>query len=104
MSFKLEDPQFSGQTKERLSSRPAARLVSTTIKDAFTLWLNSHVADGEIIAKLAMDNAVKRQKARRKVARRRVTKGPALPGKLADCASTDLEQTETSQVERSEEH
>lgn len=99
LSVKLEDPQFSGQTKERLSSRPAARLVSTTIKDAFTLWLNSHVADGEIIAKLAMDNAVKRQKARRKVARRRVTKGPALPGKLADCASTDLEETEIFLVE-----
>jgi len=99
LSIKLEDPQFSGQTKERLSSRSAASFVSGVVKDAFALWLNKHVDDGEAIAKLAIDNALKRQKARKKVARRKVTAGPALPGKLADCASTDLEETELFLVE-----
>ena len=99
LSIKLGDPQFSGQTKERLSSRAAASFVSGVVKDAFALWLNKHVADGEAIAKLAIDNALKRQKARKQVARRKVTAGPALPGKLADCASTDLEETELFLVE-----
>ncbi len=99
LSIKLADPQFSGQTKERLSSRAAASFVSGVVKDAFALWLNKHVADGEAIARLAIDNALKRQKARKKVARRKVTAGPALPGKLADCASTDLEETELFLVE-----
>ena len=99
LSIKLADPQFSGQTKERLSSRAAASFVSGVVKDAFALWLNKHVADGEAIAKLAIDNALKRQKARKQVARRKVTTGPALPGKLADCASTDLEETELFLVE-----
>ncbi len=99
LSVKLADPQFSGQTKERLSSRAAASFVSGVVKDAFALWLNKHVADGETIAKLAIDNALKRQRARKKVARRKVTAGPALPGKLADCASSDLEETELFLVE-----
>jgi len=99
LSIKLADPQFSGQTKERLSSRSAASFVSGVVKDAFTLWLNKNVNEGEAIAKLAIDNALKRQKARKKVARRKVTAGPALPGKLADCASTDLEETELFLVE-----
>ncbi|MGY6555645.1 MAG: DNA topoisomerase IV subunit B [Wenzhouxiangella sp.] len=99
LSIKLADPQFSGQTKERLSSRAAASFVSGVVKDAFALWLNKHVTDGEAIAKLAIDNALKRQKARKQVARRKVTAGPALPGKLADCASTDLEETELFLVE-----
>jgi topoisomerase IV subunit B len=99
LSIKLADPQFSGQTKERLSSRAAASFVSGVVKDAFALWLNKHVADGEAIARLAIDNALKRQKARKQVARRKVTAGPALPGKLADCASTDLEETELFLVE-----
>jgi topoisomerase-4 subunit B len=99
LSIKLEDPQFSGQTKERLSSRSAASFVSGVVKDAFSLWLNKHVGDGEAIAKLAIDNALKRQKSRKKVARRKVSQGPALPGKLADCASTDLEETELFLVE-----
>ncbi len=99
LSIKLADPQFSGQTKERLSSRAAASFVSGVVKDAFTLWLNKHVNDGEAIARLAIDNALKRQKARKQVARRKVTAGPALPGKLADCASTDLEETELFLVE-----
>jgi topoisomerase-4 subunit B len=99
LSIKLADPQFSGQTKERLSSRSAASFVSGVVKDAFALWLNSHVTDGEAIAKLAIDSALKRQKSRKQVARRKVTTGPALPGKLADCASTDLEETELFLVE-----
>ena len=99
LSVKLADPQFAGQTKERLSSRSAASFVSGVVKDAFALWLNKHVADGEAIARLAIDNALKRQKARKQVARRKVTTGPALPGKLADCASTDLEETELFLVE-----
>lgn len=99
LSVKLADPQFSGQTKERLSSRAAASFVSGVVKDAFALWLNKHVADGEAIAKLAIEHALKRQKANKQVARRKVTQGPALPGKLADCASTDLEQTELFLVE-----
>ncbi len=99
LSIKLADPQFSGQTKERLSSRAAASFVAGVVKDAFALWLNKHVAEGEAIAKLAIDNALKRQKSRKAVARRKVTAGPALPGKLADCASTDLEETELFLVE-----
>ncbi len=99
LSIKLVDPQFAGQTKERLSSRAAASFVSGVVKDAFALWLNKHVADGEAIAKLAIDSALRRQKARKQVARRKVTAGPALPGKLADCASTDLEETELFLVE-----
>ncbi len=99
LSIKLADPQFSGQTKERLSSRAAASFVSGVVKDAFALWLNKHVAEGEAIARLAIDNALKRQKASKQVARRKVTSGPALPGKLADCSSTDLEETELFLVE-----
>lgn len=99
LSIKLEDPQFSGQTKERLSSRAAASFVSGVVKDAFALWLNKHVEEGEAIAKLAIEHAMKRQKAQKQVARRKVTQGPALPGKLADCASTDLEHTELFLVE-----
>jgi topoisomerase-4 subunit B len=99
LSVKLREPQFSGQTKERLSSREASSFVSGLVKDAFSLWLNRNTADGEAIAKLAIDNALKRSKQRKKVARRKVASGPALPGKLADCASTDLDETELFLVE-----
>ncbi|MFW5926961.1 MAG: DNA topoisomerase IV subunit B, partial [Wenzhouxiangella sp.] len=99
LSIKLSDPQFSGQTKERLSSRAAASFVSGVVKDAFALWLNKHVPEGEAIARIAIDNALKRQKAKKKIARRKITQGPALPGKLADCAATDLEETELFLVE-----
>ncbi len=99
LSIKLADPQFSGQTKERLSSRAAASFVAGVVKDAFALWLNKHITDGEAIARLAIDNALKRQKSRKQVTRRKVTAGPALPGKLADCSSTDLEETELFLVE-----
>ena len=99
LSVKLKDPQFSGQTKERLSSRACASFVSGVIKDAFTLWLNQNVADGEAIAQLALANAQKRMKSAKKVVRKKVTQGPALPGKLADCTSQDLAQTELFLVE-----
>ncbi|MBY6203665.1 DNA topoisomerase IV subunit B [Halomonas denitrificans] len=99
LSVKLREPQFSGQTKERLSSREATSFVSGLVKDAFSLWLNRNTTDGEAIARLAIEHALKRNKARKQVARRKVTAGPALPGKLADCASTDLEETELFLVE-----
>ncbi len=99
LSVKLADPQFSGQTKERLSSRECAAFVSGVVKDAFSLWLNQHVEAGEAIAALAIDNAQKRLRAGRKVVRKKVTSGPALPGKLADCASQDSSQTELFLVE-----
>jgi len=99
LSIKLREPQFSGQTKERLSSREASSFVSGLVKDAFSLWLNKNTADGEAIARMAIDNALKRSKQRKQVARRKVVSGPALPGKLADCASTDLEETELFLVE-----
>jgi topoisomerase-4 subunit B len=99
LSVKLADPQFSGQTKERLSSRACAAFVSGIIKDAFSLWLNQHVSDGQAIAQLAIDNAQSRMKSARKVVRKKVTQGPALPGKLADCTSQDLALTELFMVE-----
>ena len=99
LSVKLADPQFSGQTKERLSSRECAAFVSGVIKDAFSLWLNQHTEAGEAIATLAIDNAQQRLRAGKKVVRKKVTTGPALPGKLADCSSQDLECTELFLVE-----
>jgi topoisomerase-4 subunit B len=99
LSLRMTDPQFSGQTKERLSSRSAASFVSGVAKDAFSLWLNEHVADGQEIARLAIENAQKRMKKSRKIARKKVTQGPALPGKLADCSSEDLSVTELFLVE-----
>ena len=99
LSVKLADPQFSGQTKERLSSRECAAFVSGVVKDAFSLWLNQHTEAGEQIAELAIQNAQNRQRAGKKVVRKKVTSGPALPGKLADCASNDLQRSELFLVE-----
>jgi len=99
LSVKLAAPQFSGQTKERLSSRGCATFVSAIIKDAFSLWLNQNVNDGEAIAQLAIASAQRRMKSARKVVRKKVTQGPALPGKLADCSSQDLAHTELFLVE-----
>jgi topoisomerase-4 subunit B len=99
LSVKLADPQFSGQTKERLSSRECAAFVSGVVKDAFGLWLNHHTEMGEKIAWLAIENAQSRQRAGKKVVRKKVTTGPALPGKLADCTSTDSERCELFLVE-----
>ncbi len=99
LSAKLTEPQFSGQTKERLSSRQCASFVSGVVKDAFTLWLNQHVADGERLAEMAIENARKRLKAGKKIERKKITAGPALPGKLADCISQDGRQSELFLVE-----
>ncbi len=99
ISVKLMDPQFSGQTKERLSSRECASFVGGVVKDAFSLWLNQHTAIGEQLAQLAISNAQKRLKAAQTVLRKKVTAGPALPGKLTDCVSQDLRNTELFLVE-----
>ena len=99
LSVKLQDPQFSGQTKERLSSRECAAFVSGVVKDSFSLWLNQHVQLGEQLAELVINNAQKRVRSSKKVARKRVTGGPALPGKLADCSSQDITRTELFLVE-----
>ena len=99
LSLRMTDPQFSGQTKERLSSREAAGFVAGAIKDSFSLWLNHHTADAETIAQLAISNAIARQRAGKKVQRKKLTSGPALPGKLADCVAQDLELTELFLVE-----
>ncbi|TXK65967.1 DNA topoisomerase IV subunit B [Alkalisalibacterium limincola] len=99
LSLKMTDPQFSGQTKERLSSRQAAGVVEGVAHDAFSLWLNQHVELGEKIAQLAIDRAAARLKTEKQVVRKKVTQGPALPGKLADCISQDLSRTELFLVE-----
>ncbi|MGI4838810.1 MAG: DNA topoisomerase IV subunit B [Janthinobacterium lividum] len=99
LSTKMQDAQFSGQTKERLSSREAAAFVSGVVKDAFSLWLNAHPELGLQLAELAISNAGRRLKASKKVERKRITQGPALPGKLADCAGQDLARTELFLVE-----
>ena len=99
LSFKMQDPQFAGQTKERLSSREAAGFVSGVVKDAFSLWLNQHPAVGEAIANLAISAANSRLRAAKKIVRKKVTQGPTLPGKLADCMAQDLARTELFLVE-----
>ncbi|KFI22043.1 DNA topoisomerase IV subunit B [Nitrosococcus oceani] len=99
LSVKLLDPQFSGQTKERLSSRECASFVSGVVKDSFSLWLNQHVVTGEAIAELAIGNAQRRLRQAKKVVRKRIQAGPALPGKLADCTSQEVSLTELFLVE-----
>ena len=99
LSVKLLDPQFVGQTKEKLSSREAVSLVSAAVKDAFSLWLNQHVEQGRKIAELVLAAARSRQRSAQKVARKKEVSGPALPGKLTECLSTSLEQTELFIVE-----
>ena len=99
LSVKMQDPQFSGQTKERLSSRECAVFVAGVVKDTLSLWLNQHPETGERIAQLALANAQKRLRASRKVVRKQVTSGPALPGKLTDCTAQDLTRTELFLVE-----
>jgi topoisomerase IV subunit B len=99
LSVRMKEPQFTGQTKERLSSREAAAFVSGVAKDAFALWLNQHTADAERIARLAIDSAQARLRSGKQIKRKTVTAGPALPGKLADCTSQDLSLTELFLVE-----
>lgn len=99
LSVKIQEPQFSGQTKERLSSRHCAPFVTGVLKDAFSLWLNQHVVDGERLAEIVIQQAQKRLNQAKKVARKKVTSGPALPGKLADCTSQDPAESELFLVE-----
>ncbi|WP_017222812.1 DNA topoisomerase IV subunit B [Moritella dasanensis] len=99
LSVKMQDPQFAGQTKERLSSRQCAAFVSGVVKDSFSLWLNSHTDLAELLADLCINNAQKRLKASKKVARKRITSGPALPGKLTDCSGQDPMRSELFLVE-----
>lgn len=99
LSVKLLDPQFSGQTKERLTSRQCAAFVSGVVKDAFSLWLNQNVSEGEAIAQLAINNAQRRLRTSKQVERKKITSGPALPGKLADCTLQDIKRSELFLVE-----
>jgi len=99
LSVKLEDPQFSGQTKEKLSSRESTAFVAGVIKDSFSLWLNQHPETGDLIAQQAIQKAQKRIKETKKVVRKKIVSGPSLPGKLADCTSQDPEICEIFLVE-----
>jgi len=99
LSVKLENPQFSGQTKERLASRTCTSFVSGVVRDSLSLWLNQHIEIGEKIAELIITRAQKRLRASRKVVRKKATSGPTLPGKLADCSSQDSQHTELFLVE-----
>lgn len=99
LSVKMQDPQFAGQTKERLSSRQCSAFVSGVVKDAFSLWLNEHVDFAEALAEMCISNAQKRMRSRAKVVRKKVTSGPALPGKLTDCSSDDPMRGELFLVE-----
>ncbi|MDG2018061.1 MAG: DNA topoisomerase IV subunit B [Porticoccaceae bacterium] len=99
LSSKMADPQFSGQTKDRLSSREVAAFIAGVVKDAFSLWLNQHTEESEKLAELCILHAQRRMRASKKVVRKKVTQGPALPGKLADCSSDEPERCEIFLVE-----
>jgi topoisomerase-4 subunit B len=99
LSAKLQDPQFSGQTKERLSSRECVAFISGVARDAFGLWLNQHTEEAAKLAELAISNAQVRLRKSKVVARKKVTTGPALPGKLADCSGQDVTRSELFLVE-----
>ncbi|MEO8382238.1 MAG: DNA topoisomerase IV subunit B [Acidobacteriota bacterium] len=99
LSVRMTNPQFTGQTKDRLSSREASAFVSGVTQDAFSIWLNNHVADAEKIAHVVIDQATTRLKQSKKIERKKLTSGPALPGKLADCTAQDLNRTELFLVE-----
>jgi len=99
LSVKLLDPQFSGQTKERLSSRECAAFVTGVVKDSFSLWLNQHIPMANALAEFVIENAEKRLRSGKLIARKKITQGPALPGKLADCSLQDLSRSELFLVE-----
>ncbi|UDG81072.1 DNA topoisomerase 4 subunit B [Candidatus Hartigia pinicola] len=99
LSVKMQNPQFSGQTKERLSSRQSSTLISGIMKNSFNLWLNQNIQTAEQLANIVISSAQRRMRAGKKVVRKKLTSGPALPGKLADCSSQDLTMTELFLVE-----
>ncbi|AEW77865.1 DNA topoisomerase IV subunit B [Aggregatibacter actinomycetemcomitans] len=99
LSLKMQDPQFAGQTKERLSSRQSAVFIGGVVKDAFSLWLNQNIQQAELLADMAISSAQRRLRAAKKVVRKKLVSGPALPGKLADCSSQDINFTELFLVE-----
>jgi topoisomerase-4 subunit B len=99
LSVKMQEPQFAGQTKERLSSRQCAAFVTGVVKDSFSLWLNEHTEIAENLAEFCISNAQRRLRASKKIIRKKITQGPALPGKLTDCGSQDLSRTELFLVE-----
>ncbi len=99
LSLKMQEPQFAGQTKERLSSRQASSFVTGVVKDSFSLWLNEHTDIAQQLAEFCINNAQKRLRAEKKIVRKKVTAGPALPGKLADCSAQDVSRTELFLVE-----
>jgi len=99
LSLRMSEPQFTGQTKDRLASRDASAFVSGVTQDAFSIWLNNNVAEAERVAQVAIAAAMTRLRQGKKVERKKLTSGPALPGKLADCTSTDLAETELFLVE-----
>mgnify|MGYP006174319751 FL=1 len=99
LSAKVLDPQFQGQTKERLNSRDALRLVSTYVKPSLELWLSQHVEYGKKLADLVIKQAQARQRAGQKVEKRRGSGVAVLPGKLTDCESKDILHNEVFLVE-----
>lgn len=99
LSVKIQDPQFAGQTKERLSSRQCSAFVSGVVKDSFSLWLNQHIEQAELLVSMALSNAQKRLKSSKQVTRKKITQGPALPGKLSDCISQQCDECELFLVE-----
>jgi topoisomerase IV subunit B len=99
LSAKMLDPQFAGQTKEKLSSRQSAVFIAGVVKDSFSLWLNQHTAAAERIAEMCINNAQLRMRASKLVVRKKITQGPALPGKLADCSAQDVMRGELFLVE-----
>ncbi|MFM8453999.1 MAG: DNA topoisomerase IV subunit B [Gammaproteobacteria bacterium] len=99
LSAKMLEPQFAGQTKEKLSSRQCATFVAAIVKDAFSLWLNQHVESAQKLVEYFLSNAQQRLNAAKQVVRKKITQGPALPGKLADCSAQELSRTEIFFVE-----
>ncbi len=99
LSVKMQDPQFAGQTKEKLSSRATSAFVSGVVKDSFSLWLNEHTDIADLLAEMCINNAQKRMRAAKKVVRKKITSGPALPGKLTDCSTSESERSELFLVE-----
>ena len=99
LSAKMLDPQFSGQTKDRLNSREIAGYIASAVKDSFSLWLNQHTEEGQLLADMAIHNAQARLRAGKKIVRKKITTGPALPGKLTDCSCQDAMMGELFLVE-----